>query len=573
MRFGSMPRFERRGGHRVFLCAVALGTVRLAFHGTASPSLAPNDRFVNVGRAAGLEAMIYAGGPHKDHILESTGSGAALVDIDGDGQPDIFLVNGWALEEEPSRVKIKGRNALYRNRGQGGFEDSSHASGLDDDGWGCGVCAGDYDNDGRLDLYVSNFGPNRLFRNRGDGSFEQVAEQAGVADAGWGAGCAFFDAEGDGDLDLYVANYIECSLEDVLAARRANLWQNKAKVMVGPFGLRGGKDRFYRNDGAGRFADATDQAGLTDLAEGYGLGVLASDFDADGDTDVYVANDSNPNYFYRNDGGGRFTEIGAWNGAAYDLDGAAQASMGVEAGDLDGDGLEELLVTNFARDHTTLYHNLGDLFFEDISGPQRLKETTYLPLSWGCAFFDFDLDADLDIVIVNGHIYPQVDDFPELGEHYRQRPLLLRNDSGRLVDVSDRYFTGADLVLSARGLAVGDYDDDGDPDLLITGMDSPALLLRNDLDRSAGWIKLRLLNRYGSPALGARVKLEAQGRRQLRELRSGSTYQSQSALELHFGLGQADRVERIEVRWPGGRTSVLQDISARRTLTLREPTT
>jgi len=524
-----------------------------------------------VAEAAGLKTVLYCGGPDKDHILESVGSGAAFVDYDGDGRLDVYLVNAWALDEEPSRVRLKGRNALYRNRGDGTFEDVTARAGVSDESWGCGVSAADYDNDGKVDLYVTNFGPNRLYRNRGDGTFEQVAEKAGVADPGWGAGSAFFDADGDGDLDLYVANYIDTNMDEVLSARRTILWREKVKVLAGPFGLRGGRDRFYRNNGDGTFRDATDEAGMTDTAESYGLGVLASDLDDDGDVDVYVANDSNPNFLYRNNGDGTFTEVGSWSGAGLNGEGVAQAGMGVDAGDVDGDGLEDVFVTNFAQDTATLYHNEGGLLFNDVSGAQGLKAVTYEALKWGCSFLDVDHDADVDLVVVNGHIYPQVDQVPELHESYRQRPFFFRNDKGRLTDVSKRAGPGMQRAVSARGLAVGDYDDDGDLDLLVTAIDSPPLLLRNDTPRKGHWLKLRLLNRHGSPAVGARAVLKGAGKSQTRELRSGSTYQSQSALELHFGLGAATAVETLEVRWPGGRKSFVRDLKVDRTVTLHEP--
>jgi hypothetical protein len=257
-----------------------------------------------------LSRVLWCGGPHKDHILESVGSGAAFVDYNEDGRLDVFVDNVRPLDESPSRVRIKGRNALYRNRGDGTFEDVTDRAGVGGESWGCGACAADYDNDGHVDLFVTNFGPSRLYRNRGDGTFEEVASRAGVASAGWGAGAAFFDADGDGALDLYVARYIDATIDEVLAARRTTLWQNTNKVMAGPFGMRGGKDSFYHNNGDGTFRDATAEAGMTDLAESYGLGVLASDLDNDGDVDVFVANDSNPNFLYRNDGHGKFDEIG-----------------------------------------------------------------------------------------------------------------------------------------------------------------------------------------------------------------------------------------------------------------------
>src|SRR4051812_23872417 len=337
---------------------------------TGTPS---DPHFVDVAAEAGLETVLYCGGPDKDHILESVGTGCAFVDYDGDGRLDIYLVNAWALDEQPSRVRLKGRNSLYRNKGDGTFEDVTDRAGVADESWGCGVCAADYDNDGDVDLFVTNFGPDRLYRNEGDGTFEQVAEEAGVADPGWGAGASFFDADGDGDLDLYVANYIDTTLEEVLAARRTILWREKVKVLAGPFGFKGGRDHFYRNQGDGPFTDATDEVGMTDTAESYGLGVLTSDLDNDGDVDVFVANDSNPNFLYRNNGDGTFTEVGAWSGAGLNGNGAAQAGMGVDAVDLDGDGLQEIFLTTFAQDTATLFHNEGGLLFSDVSTAHGLK--------------------------------------------------------------------------------------------------------------------------------------------------------------------------------------------------------
>ncbi len=528
-----------------------------------------------MAESAGLDAIIYCGGANKDHILESTGSGAAFLDYDGDGRLDVYLVNAWALDEEPSAVRIRGRNRLYRNTGDGRFIDVTDAAGVGDDGWGCGVCVGDYDGDGRLDIYVTNFGPNVLYRNRGDGTFEEVAARAGVDEPGWGAGAAFFDADGDRDLDLYVANYIDCTLDEVLAAERTSLWRNTVRTMAGPFGLPGGKDRFFRNRGDGTFEDATDAVGMTDLAEGYGLAVLAADLDLDGDVDVYVANDSNPNYLYRNEGDGTFTDIGSWCGAGYSGAAAAQAGMGVDAADLDGDGLPELIVTNFARDHCTLYENLGSLFFEDRTASHDIARVTHPFLSWGCGFTDVDLDGHPDLVIVNGHIYPQVDDHPSLDESYEQRPLLFHHDGSRLVDVSDRAGPGFALARSARGLAVGDYDDDGDPDLLITTIDAPPLLLRNDTPRRGHWLTLRVLDRNGAPAIGARVALAGSDGDavppQSGEVRSGSTYQSQNGTDLLFGTGPLVEIPRVEITWPGGERTTLLDVTVDQTLVVREP--
>jgi len=525
-------------------------------------------RFVDVAVEAGLRTPTWCGGPDKDHLLESVGTGAAFVDYDRDGRLDIFLVNAWRLAEEPSSVVERGANALYRNLGDGRFVEVGEEAGVADDGWGCGVCAGDYDGDGFVDLYVASFGPNRLYRNRGDGTFREVAEEAGVADDGWGSSAAFFDADGDGDLDLYVSNYVTASLDEVLAAGRTNRWRKKAKVMAGPFGLRGGRDRFWVNEGGGRFRAAEEEAGLVDEAEAYGMGVLASDLDLDGDVDIYVANDSNPNYLYENLGDGTFSDVGGWCGAGYSDDGAAQAGMGVDAADFDADGLPDLLVTNFARDSCTLYRNVGDLFFEDVSHSLDLRSFTYEALSWGCSFFDPDLDGDLDIVIVNGHIYPQVDDFPEFEESYAQRPLLLRNAGGRLEDASEEAGPGFAEPASARGLAVGDYDGDGDPDLLVTAIDARPRLLRNDSARRGHWIAVRIEDARGGPALNARARVVAGGVVQTGEVRSGSTYQSQSSTDLLFGVGAASRIDTLEVR-RGGEVVVRTDLAVDRLHVLR----
>jgi hypothetical protein len=527
--------------------------------------------FVNVAGEAGLATVLHCGGTEKNHILESVGSGCAWIDFDEDGLLDIFLVNAWALDNSQHRVSEKGRNALYRNVGNGRFEDVTALAGVGGDDWGCGVCAADFDNDGHVDLYVTSFGSNRLYRSRGNGTFEEIAERAGVDTPGWSAGATFFDADGDGWLDLYVVKYIECTFDDVLHAERTTDWQDTVKVMAGPFGLRGGKDRFFHNNRDGTFADMTDQVGMTDTAESYGLGVIASDLDNDGDVDVYVANDSNPNFLYRNDGHGMFMEIGGFSGSSVTADGRTQGSMGVDAADFDGDGLQGIFVTNFAQDFCTLYNNDGQLLFTDISAPQRMREFTYAQLSWGCAFFDYDLDTRVDLVILNGHIYPQVEACPSLQESYKQLPTLLHNVGGKFQEVSRQSGPGMQMAESMRGLAVGDFNDDGKPDLLIAAMDARPLLLRNDTPSHGHWVKIRLLNRHGSPAINAIARLTSGGITQLREVRSGSTYCSQNSFDLHFGLGSDSEIQNLEIRWAGGKTTVERVLTVDRTHTFREP--
>lgn len=527
--------------------------------------------FVNVADKAGLSTVLLCGGTDKNHILESVGSGCAWIDFDEDGQLDLFLVNAWALDDSQRRVREKGRNALYRNMGQGRFEDVTAHAGVGGDDWGCGVCAADFDNDGHVDLYVTTFGSNRLYRNRGNGQFEEIAERAGVTTPGWSSGATFFDADGDGWLDLYVVKYIDCTFDEVLRAERTTVWQETAKVMAGPFGLQGGRDCFFHNNRDGTFTDTTDEIGMTDTAESYGLGVVASDLDNDGDVDVYVANDSNPNFLYRNDGHGKFTEIGGFSGSSVTAEGRPQGSMGVDAADFNGDGLQDLVVTNFAQDFCTIYKNEGQLFFTDISAAQRMKEFNYAQLSWGCAFFDYDLDAKLDLLMLNGHIYPQVEAYPALRESYKQLPTLLHNVGGTFREVSRQAGPGMQLAESMRGLAVGDYNDDGKLDLLITAMDARPLLLHNETPTRGHWAKVRLLNRHGSPAINATARLTSGGITQLREVRSGSTYCSQNSFDLHFGLADASEIQTLEIHWPSGKTSVERSLSVDRLQTFREP--
>ena len=527
-------------------------------------------KFVDVAAAAGLDRVLFCGGAAKNHILESVGSGCAWFDYDEDGWQDIYLVNAWQLSDSPAAVKQKGRSALYRNLGNGKFADVTDQAGVGSDEWGCGVCAGDYDNDGHVDLYVTNFGRNRLYRNRGDGNFVECADAAGVAASGWSSGAAFFDADGDGWLDLYVARYIDCTMEEVFTAERTNTWRDTAKVMVGPFGMRGGKDLFFHNNHDGTFSDTTEEVGMADVAESYGLGVLASDLDNDGDLDLYVANDSNTNFLYRNDGGGKFTDIGGWCGAGLTFEGRPQAGMGVDAGDFDGDGLQDIVVTNFSQDYTTIYKNDGQLFFRDISLAQRMKDFTYNQVKWGCALFDYDLDGRLDLLILNGHIYPQVDDFATLRESYKQLPTLLHNIGGKYADVSRTAGPGLQIAESMRGLALADYDHDGRLDALITAIDAKPLLLHDESPRVGHYSEVRVLNKHGSPAIGALVQLTVNGVTQLREVRSGSTYCSQSSFDLHFGLGNATKIDTLKIRWPDGKTQELHDLPADKSLTYRQ---
>jgi hypothetical protein len=526
-------------------------------------------RFVDVAREAGLHGVVHAGRPGKDHLLDSAGTGAAWLDYDRDGWIDAYVVNGWKVEGDS--VVEKGSHALYRNRGDGTFEDVTGEAGVGGNGdWGSGVAIADFDDDGWPDILVTHFGPSVLYRNRGDGTFENVAARAGIGAPGWNTGAAFFDAEGDGDLDLYVAAYIDASVDDVLQARPTLDWKGRAKVAVGPFGLPGAPDHFFRSNGDGTFDDATSGAGLQDRALGFGFGVRAADFDQDGDLDLYVANDSDANYYYRNEGDGTFKEIGLWSGPALDASGAAQAGMGVAVGDADNDGLLDIFVTNFSEDFSTLYMAESEGFFFDASEASGVGPATFVPLSWGTSLADFDNDGDNDLIIANGHVYPQVDDFPSFGLSYAQANQVLENDgSGRFVDVSAQAGPGLALIQSSRGLAVGDYDNDGDLDVLITHLDQPPTLLRND-SPGGSWLSVEcIVPPGGGTAIGTRVTLEAAGRTLVRDVASGDSYMSAHDPRLHFGLGGAEAVSRLEVRWPDGSRMILEDVAVNQFLEVR----
>jgi enediyne biosynthesis protein E4 len=489
----------------------------------------------------------YCGGRSKDSILESGGSGVALVDYDGDGLLDIYVVNAFSLDDRRERVPHK--NALYRNLGGLKFENVSAKAGVDAAAWGNGVCAGDFDDDGRIDLYVTNYGANFLYRNNGDGTFTDVAAAAGVQGGGWSTGCAFLDANGDGRLDLYVARYANVSWNDVVGAKRTMTWRGGPKVMVGPVGLPGAPDLYFENQGGGRFAEVSAARGLKDEIGAYGFGVLATDYDGDGAVDLYVANDSNPNFLYRNLGNGTFESTGLLAGAAVNAEGRAQAGMGVDAGDYDNDGFMDLVVTNFAHDTNTLRHNLGNGLFEDVTEAAGLAGPTFARMGWGTAFLDADLDGQLDLFFANGHIYPQVEDFPALEETFAQANQLFVNEGGRFRDVSDTAGPGLAVKKSSRGLAVGDLDNDGDPDLVISNVDDTPTVLENRQRTGRHWVGFQLEkpgpNRL---AIGARVTVRAEGRAQIREVRSGGSYVSQSDLRPLFGLGAYAGPVDVEVR-------------------------
>lgn len=536
----------------------------------APPPKESGPTFVDVAKEAGITLLTPCGNRKKDHLLESTGSGVAIADYDGDGDEDVYVATAQTTDDWLAGKRPKA-NALYRNNGDGTFTDVAEAAGVALRAWSTGVYFVDYDNDGDKDLFVTAWGPNVLYENNGDGTFADVTEKTGVAGdpGGWSASAAFADLDGDGDLDLYVTNYCDYDLANPPAGGEKWDWRG-IKVFRGPHTLTGQRDLLYRND-KGVFREIGKEAGIAVEPPHYGLGVVPADLDDDGDLDLYVANDSMSNFLWRNDGKLRFTDIAGVAGVATNEDGKQQAGMGTDAGDYDGDGDLDLHVTNFSHDWNTLYRNEGRGLFTDATFEAGLRDT-YLPLAWGTRFFDYDHDGNLDLFVANGHIYPEVDAHPELALTYRQRNFLFRNlGGGKFEDATEASGPGFAIVDGTRGAAVADLDRDGDLDLVLTNIDSTPNVLRNDGGNARAWISVLLVGTASNrDAIGARLTLETGGVRQVREVNPFGSYESQSSYAVHFGLGDAETVERLTIRWPSGKTEILSDLPASRFLTVTE---
>ena len=557
--------------------ALVLWSVATLFVGAALSVAARSEdslpfSFTNVAAQAGLTATTVFGGREQNrYLLETTGCGAAFFDFDNDGRLDAFLVNGTTLEGFPKGQEPT--NHLYRNRSDGTFEDVTARAGLAASGWGQGVCAGDYDNDGYPDLYVTYYGQSRLYHNRGDSTFEDVTARAGLTETRlrWGTGCAFLDFDHDGRLDLFVANYIDLDLKTAPVPESGLCRYRGIPVACGPPGLVGGKNALYRNRGDGTFEDVSERTGITKASGTYGLGVSTLDFDGDGWTDLYVANDSNPSTLYRNKGGSGFEDIAVAAGCAYSADGKNQAGMGVAVGDFDRNGTLDIFKTNFAGDTSTLYANSGDGYCDDRTFAAGVGINTRW-LGWGAGFLDLDNDGWLDLFLANGHVYPEAWQIP--GEaSYKQRKVVYWNRAGgRFEDVSERLGAPVTTPAAARGAAFGDFDNDGSVDVLVNNVnDTPALYRL--VSHGNHWITLKLVGtRSNRSAIGARVRCIVPGLRLEDEVRGGGSYISQNDLRVHFGLGRTARVEGVLVRWPSGVVEQWSDIPADQVLTLTEGT-
>jgi enediyne biosynthesis protein E4 len=527
-------------------------------------------QYVNVAAKSGLNVKTIYGGEHKNrYLLETTGCGVAFFDFDQDDWVDIFLVNGTRLEGFPKGQEPISR--LFKNNRDGTFTDVTQRSGLGRTGWGQGCCVGDYNGDGWNDLFVSYYGQNVLYRNNGDGTFTDVTAKAGLLQSTkrWNSGCAFLDYDRDGHLDLFVANYIDFDIKTAPLPEAAACSYKGIQVACGPPGLEGGKNILYRNNGDGTFTDVSAKAGILDTVGTYGLSVAVADLDNDGWPDIYVANDSTAATFYRNQRDGTFKDEAIESGVAFSPDGKPQAGMGVSIGDFNRDGQLDIVKTNFAGDTDSLYMNAGNGEFEDRTYLAGLGINTRY-LGWGVGFFDPDNDGWLDILVCNGHVYPEVEGSSNEAPYAEHKYLYRNLRNGQFEDVSALGGPGIVEPVPARGCAFGDYDNDGDVDVVVNCVNAPPQLLRCDASAPAGnrnWIKLRLVgvksNRTG---IGARIVVSAENlpgktMQQVEEVRSGGSYFSQNDLRLHFGL-QSARVASVEIIWPSGVRDHLKDLPA-----------
>ncbi len=528
--------------------------------------------FTDVAKEAGLTTpVVFGGETTKKYIIETTGTGVAIFDYDNDGWPDIFVVNGTTLDALPTAKSPTSH--LYRNNHDGTFTDVTEKAGLTHTGWGQGVCVGDYDNDGFEDLYVTYYGRNVLYHNNGNGTFADVSEKAHVAGSGkaWGTGCAFVDYDRDGKLDLVVANYVDFDSATALSPgeRPSCMWKG-VPVMCGPRGLPWAKNILYHNLGKGVFEEVTTKAHIDQTNGHYSFSVSTFDYDDDGWPDIFVACDSTASILYHNNHDGTFADVAVIAGAAFNDDGREQAGMGSTVGDYDSDGRLDLFKTNFSDDTATLYRNNGDGTFDDKTFPAGFGLNTQY-LGWGVMFLDVDNDGWPDLLLVNGHVYPEVDS-QHLGSNFQEPKILYHNNgNGTFTDISAHAGPGITAVSSARGLAVGDLWNDGRMSAVISNMNAPPMLLVNDVHNGNHWIALHTIgSKSNRDGIGAKITVKAGTRTFVDEVRSGSSYISNNDMRVHFGLGATTKIDWVQVRWPSGLVERFENLPVDASYILKE---
>ncbi|HMK31481.1 MAG TPA: CRTAC1 family protein [Terriglobales bacterium] len=533
------------------------------------PGLSSTLRFTDITAASGIR-FEHAISPEKKYLAESMSGGVLLLDYDQDGWLDIYFTNAPSVDMALHHQKA--RSALYHNNHDGTFTDVTDKAGVGYPCWAIGGAVADYNNDGWPDILVTCEEGMVLYRNNGDGTFTDVTSQARLTDPRWTTGAAFADYDGDGFPDLMVSRYVAFDLNHLPQFGSGPTCHFRGiPVQCGPRGMKGLSDSLYHNNGDGTFTDVSKSAGVDDSSAYYGLGVLWADLNDDGRPDLFVANDSTPNYLYRNDGNGHFTDVSFVSGTAVNSDGGEMAGMGVAACDYNHSGRLSLVVTNFEEQGETLYRNDGDLSFNEASNAAGISALTTRYLGWGIGCLDLDNDGWADLFIVNGHVYPQVDAY-QAGAKYRERKLLFRNQrDGTFREVGDLAGAALSIPQPSRGAAFGDLNNDGKIDVVVENIDGAPMILRNDTATPNRWITLQLVGtRSNRLAIAARVKAVAGSLVQIDEVHSGGSYLSQSDMRIHFGLGSADRVDRVEIRWPSGQTQTLQNLPAGRFYVVKE---
>jgi hypothetical protein len=551
---------------RLWPLALLAAPVALAQVGGAAPTLL----FRDICAEAGV-AFEHHSAPEKKYIVESMSGGVALFDYDNDGRIDIYLVD--SLTVETAKDPKAARSALYRNLGGGRFQDVTDKAGVGHPGWGMGACTADVDGDGWEDLYVTALGGNHLYHNDHDGTFSDITARAGLAGGGWSTGCGFADYDRDGRLDLFVSRYVKVDLENLPAFGKGKTCEFRGiPVQCGPRGLPGTSDLLFHNDGDGHFTEVGEKAGVSDPRAYFGLGIAWFDYNQDGWPDLYVANDSTPSFLYLNQKDGTFKELGFPMGVAVSEDGGEQGGMGVAVGDYDNSGRFSLFKTNFAEEYNSLFHNDGD-HFTDVSFRSKTAASSIPFVGWGTAFFDYDNDGRLDLIAVNGHVYPQMDQATRgASAGYRQRKLLYHNrGDGTFDEVAAQFGPALTEPRVSRGLAVGDLDNDGRLDVVINDLDGRPQVLHNELADAGHWLLVKLVGKGGNTdAIGAVVRVKAGKLSLTRLVQSGTSYLSQDDMRRHFGLGAETQADSLEVLWPDGTTTKLENVKANQLVEIKQ---